>query len=183
MDIEGRLVRLRAFREEDAPRVAELLADPRVGAYLDHWARTPYTLQQAREFVALPSSITADVRWAIECVEDGALLGATGLHDIDHVNRHATWGIWTGPPERWGRGYGTEACRLAVGYAFRHLGLRKVQLYVYAGNDRGRRAYVKAGFETEGVYRRHYWIDGALVDVETMAVFADNPLYAGAPGS
>ena len=178
MDIEGRLVRLRALREDDAPRITELQSDPRVGAYLDHWARTPYTLAQAREFVALPSSIHSDVRWAIECVENCAFIGTTGLHDIDHVNRHATWGIWTGPPERWGKGFGTEACMLAVGFAFRHLGMSKVQLYVYAGNDRGRGAYVKAGFATEGVYRRHYWLNGDLVDVETMAVFADNPLYA-----
>ena len=179
MDIEGRLVRLRAFREDDAPRIVELLADPRVGAHLDHWARTPYTLAEAREFIALRSSITGTVRWAIERVEDGAFLGATGLHDIDHVNRHATWGIWTGPPERWGRGYGTEACMLAVRYAFRQLGVSKVVLYVYVGNDRGRRAYVKAGFESEGVFRRHYWLDGHLIDVEAMAVFADSPLYAG----
>ncbi|MHB8718643.1 MAG: GNAT family N-acetyltransferase [Candidatus Dormibacteria bacterium] len=177
MDIEGHLVRLRALREEDAPRIAEILSDPRVSAHLDHWARTPYTLAAARDFVSQPCSVNSDVRWAIECHRDGAFIGATGLHGIDHHNRRATFGIWIGPPQRWGKGYGTEACRLAVHHGFRHLGLTKVQLCVYAGNDAGRRAYVKAGFQSEGILRRHQWIDGDLVDVETMAVFADDPLY------
>ncbi len=67
---------------------------------------------------------------------------------------------------------------LACEYAFRYLGVEKVWLYVFAGNDRARRSYEKAGFVSEGVRRRHYWSDGALTDVEMMAVFSDNPLYA-----
>jgi RimJ/RimL family protein N-acetyltransferase len=111
-------------------------------------------------------------------VADGAYIGGTGLHDIDHHNRHCAWGIWIGPPQRWGRGYGTEACMLSVEYAFRHLAMEKVSLHVYEGNDRARRSYEKAGFVSEGTLRRHFWRDGELIDVEMMAAFRDNPLYA-----
>lgn len=176
MDITGRLVRLRARRLEDAPAIAECLADPRVVANLAQWSHGPYSLEQARDWTM--TTAPGEVQWSIECNADGAFIGATGLHAIDHRNRHCSWGIWIGPPERWGHGYGTEACMLAVEYAFRYLAMEKVWLYVYAGNDRGRRAYVKSGFTSEGIRRRHYWRDGELIDVEMMAVFRDNPLYA-----
>jgi RimJ/RimL family protein N-acetyltransferase len=175
MDVTGRLVRLRARRAEDAPAVAEMLADPRVVAHLAQWSHGPYSLEQARTWLTTESPDT--VLWAIECIADGAFLGTTGFHAIDHRNRHCGWGIWIGPPERWGRGYGTEACTLSVEYAFRYLAMEKVCLDVYAGNDRGRRAYEKAGFVSEGIKRRHIWRDGDLVDVEMMAVFRDHPLY------
>jgi RimJ/RimL family protein N-acetyltransferase len=177
MDVTGRLVRLRALRSEDAERIAELLADPRVVANLAQWSHAPYPVERAREWVA--ATAPDQLHWAVECLEDGAFIGTAGLHGIDHRNRHCGWGIWIGPPERWGHGYGTEACMLSVEYAFRYLAMEKVWLYVFQDNERGRRAYQRAGFASEGVRRRHYWSDGALIDVEMMAVFADNPLYAG----
>ncbi|PZR80913.1 MAG: N-acetyltransferase [Candidatus Aeolococcus gillhamiae] len=177
MDITGELVRLRAFRPDDAPAIAEALADPRVVAYLAQWAHGPYTLEQARAWTTEPATPGA-LNFAIESIADGAFVGSTGFHDIDHHNRHCGWGIWIGPPHHWGKGYGTEACVLSVEYAFRFLAMEKVHLYVYAGNDRARPSYEKAGFVSEGIRRRHYWRDGALTDVELMAVFRDHPLYS-----
>jgi RimJ/RimL family protein N-acetyltransferase len=176
MDVTGQLVRLRPLRPEDAPAIAAALADPRVVANLAQWAHGPYSVEQARTWTATTSP--NEVHWAIDCLADDAFIGTTGLHAIDHRNRHCGWGIWIGPPERWGHGFGTETCMLAVEYAFRYLAMEKVWLYVYAGNDRARRSYEKAGFTTEGIRRRHYWRDGQLIDVEMMAVFSDNPLYA-----
>ncbi|MGH7721887.1 MAG: GNAT family N-acetyltransferase [Candidatus Dormibacteria bacterium] len=177
MDVTGRLVRLRARRPEDAPAIADILASPQVVANLAQWAQGPYSLEKARAWVAAESP--DEVLWAIECLDDHAFIGATGLHGLDHRNRRCTWGIWIGPPQRWGRGYGTEACMLAVEYAFLHLAMEKVNLDVYAGNDRARRSYEKAGFVSEGIKRRHYWRDGELIDVERMAVFRDHPDYQG----
>ncbi len=175
MDVTGRLVRLRATRVDDAPAIAELLADPRVVANLAQWSHGPYTVDKAREWV---TTTTPDqLHWAIECIADGAFIGATGFHGIDHRNRNCGWGIWIAPPDRWGKGYGTEACTLSVEYAFQFLAMEKVWLDVYAGNEGAKRAYEKAGFVSEGIRRRHYWRDGELIDVEIMAVFRDHPLY------
>jgi diamine N-acetyltransferase len=175
MDVTGRLVRLRALRADDAPRMTELLADPRVVANLEHWAQPPHTLEMSQAWIATEPPNT--VRWAIEALDDGAYIGGTGIDSIDHHNRHCSWGIWIAPPERWGRGYGTETCMLSIEYAFRQLAMEKVCLYVYAGNDRAQHVYEKAGFVSEGTQRRHFWRDGELINVEIMAVFSDNPLY------
>src|SRR4029077_17926825 len=143
-------------------------------------ARLPFAEQDAAEFIARRGD---DIQWAIEAADDGAFIGGTGLHELDRRNRRWSWGIWTAPPQRWGRGYGTDACRLSVRFAFWELGMAKVCLAVYQGNDRARRCYEKAGFGVEGVRRRQLWRDGAWHDETLMAVFADHPLYAPpAPG-
>lgn len=179
MDVIGERVRLRAHTEADAEFFASSLADPDVSRFLSDWARGPYTVSQALEFVHNPTPNT--VGWTIECIADGRPIGATGLHDINHKNRNCMWGIWIAPPDRWGQGFGAEACRLSVAYAFNHLAVEKVGLHVYEGNERGRRAYERAGFAREGLLRRHMWLDGRLRDVEIMSVFRDHALYAPSP--
>jgi len=39
-------------------------------------------------------------------------------------------------PEQWGKGYATEAITFLVDYAFVELGMHKVSLSVFAGNER-----------------------------------------------
>jgi [ribosomal protein S5]-alanine N-acetyltransferase len=176
VDLIGERVRLRATTDADADFFAGTLMDPKVVRFLASWAWMPYGRREALDYIGAqrPDSVV----WTIECRSDGQPIGATGLHRIDHRNRNCGWGIWIGPPERWNQGFGTEACTLAVGYAFNQLAMEKVSLDVYEGNDGARRAYEKAGFTREGLLRRHLWLDGRLRDVEIMAVFRDHPLYA-----
>lgn len=61
--------------------------------------------------------------------------GCTGLHEIDHLQGKATFGILVGEPEARGRGVGTEATRLVLDYAFSVLHLHNVLLTVYAYNS------------------------------------------------
>jgi RimJ/RimL family protein N-acetyltransferase len=177
LDLIGERVRLRAHTEEDANFFTATLADPEVVRFLADWARGPYPVSQAQAFLRNPEPNT--VGWTIDCIADGQAIGTTGLHEINHRNRNCMWGIWIGPPDRWGQGFGTEACRLSVAYAFTHLGMEKVSLHVYEGNDRGRRVYETAGFTREGLLRRHMWLNGKLADVEIMSVFRDNAVYSG----
>jgi RimJ/RimL family protein N-acetyltransferase len=180
MDLIGESVRLRAHTETDATFFASVLVDAEVVRFLNTWAWVPYGPREALEYVRTPRPDA--VGWTIECRADGMPIGSTGLHGIDHRNRNCMWGIWIGPPERWGHGFGTEACRLAVAYAFNQLAMEKVSLDVYEGNDRARRSYEKAGFAREGLLRRHLWLNGRLADIEVMAVFRDHPLYAVGKG-
>jgi RimJ/RimL family protein N-acetyltransferase len=181
MDLTGELVRLRATTEADAEFFAAVLPDPELVRYLASWAWVPYGVREALDFIRTPQPDA--VHWTVECLADGQPIGSTGFHEINHRNRNCEWGIWIGPRERWDKGFGAEACKLSVAYAFSHLGMEKVSLDVYEGNERGRRSYAKAGFAREGLLRRHVWLDGRLADLEIMAVFRDHPLYATGPAS
>jgi RimJ/RimL family protein N-acetyltransferase len=176
MDLVGELVKLRALRPDDAAGMVTNAADPQFGQFLGGWSWNPYSLEDALAFINRREPDT--IRWAVECLEDGAFLGTTDVHNLDFRNRNCYWGIGIGPPDRWGKGYGTEACKLAVRFAFKQLGMEKVYLRVYEGNDRGRRAYEKAGFAIEGTLPRDVWLHGGFVTTYLMAVYRDNPLYA-----
>jgi RimJ/RimL family protein N-acetyltransferase len=173
-------VRLRTPRLEDAPAIVANIANPEVVRYLGTWAWNPYALEDFAGFVG--GSTADEALWAIEALADGACLGMTGLDRIDRRDRHCWWGIHIGPPDRWGRGYGTEACRLATGFAFEHLDMEKVCLSVYEGNERARRVYERCGYRLEGVLRRDTMLEGRLVTRYVLSAFRDHPLYAGRTG-
>lgn len=172
MDLRGSLVRLRAPRPEDASAIVTNLADPAVVRHLGSWAWNPYSLEDFLGYIDSPR--TDDVLWAVEALEDHACLGMTGLDRIDYTHRHCWWGIHLGPPSRWGRGYGTEACQLATRYAFRRLDLEKVCLFVYEGNERARGVYERCGYVLEGTLQRDTLLDGQLVTKYIMSAFRDH---------
>jgi RimJ/RimL family protein N-acetyltransferase len=80
----------------------------------------------------------------------GRPIGQTSLREIDDRHGTATFGIFIGEPDCWNRGFGTEATRLVLDYAFHVLGLHNVLLTVFSSNPRGQRAYEKAGFRVIG---------------------------------
>lgn len=100
-------------------------------------------------------------------------VGTTALHDIDHLHRTATWGIMIGETSAWGRGYGTETARLMLDYAFTALNLHNVLLTVYDYNERGIRAYRRAGFKEIGRRRQARRLGGRAYDVIYMDCLAD----------
>jgi RimJ/RimL family protein N-acetyltransferase len=94
-------------------------------------------------------------------------IGNTGLHAIDHRRRVAEWGILIGEKDCWGKGYGTETARLMLDYGFYGLGLHNIMLRVFAHNERGIRAYQRAGFRIIG-RRREAWRMGDIVRDEIL---------------
>jgi RimJ/RimL family protein N-acetyltransferase len=176
VDITGRLVRLRALRPDDAEDIARNVADPEVVQFLDNWSWRPYSVADAEEFVTRRDPSV--MRWAIDRLEDGRFVGVSGLRNLDFRNRNCHWGIWIGPSQNWGKGYGSETCRLITSHAFRHLGMEKVYLAFYEGNERGRRAYEKAGYRLEGTLPRDAWHDGRFVTSYVMAAYRDDPFYS-----
>jgi RimJ/RimL family protein N-acetyltransferase len=101
---------------------------------------------------------------------DGHCIGQCALFQFDDVARTAALGITIGDKVYWGRGYGREAVRLLLDYAFRLRNLRRVWLTVNGRNERAIRAYRACGFVEEGRLREHVWGDGAYDDLVYMAV-------------
>jgi RimJ/RimL family protein N-acetyltransferase len=112
------------------------------------------------------SAAAGEARYFTIYVRDGwRPIGALDLRDVDHHHRTAEFGILIGETDARGQGYGTEATRLALDYAFTALGLHNVMLTVYEYNRAGRRAYEKAGFRLIGRRRQARWHLGRFWDV------------------
>jgi ribosomal-protein-alanine N-acetyltransferase len=104
-------------------------------------------------------------------VKDGdRLIGAVGLQAIDFRSRHANFGMAIGVAAEWGKGYGTEATRLMVQYAFATLNLQRVWLHVVEYNERGVRCYERAGFQKEGLLRQEHFREGRYWNTHLMAI-------------
>ncbi|HUZ02030.1 MAG TPA: GNAT family protein [Thermomicrobiaceae bacterium] len=101
-------------------------------------------------------------------------IGVTYLYEIDHRHRRATFGITIGDAPNRGKGYGTEATRLVLDYAFTSLGLSNVMLTLLEFNIAGYRAYQNAGFREFGRRTRCSFMNGRLWDLIYMQALADN---------
>ncbi|MBJ8192941.1 GNAT family N-acetyltransferase, partial [Bacillus cereus] len=66
-------------------------------------------------------------------------IGQLDLFKINWVNRHATLGVVIGRDGDLGKGYGREAIRLLQKFAFHTLNLHRLELEVYAFNERAHR--------------------------------------------
>ncbi|MGI8854416.1 MAG: GNAT family N-acetyltransferase [Thermomicrobiales bacterium] len=108
-------------------------------------------------------------------------IGNTQWRDIDYRNRTAEMAIFIGAAADRGKGYGTEATRLMLDYAFTALGLHSVMLTSYAFNLAGQRAYEKAGFREFGVRHECHLMGGRLWDeiyMECLASEFESPVLA-----
>lgn len=106
-------------------------------------------------------------------------IGMVYLSDID--GRNAQFGIVIGERECQDKGYGTEATRLMLDYAFTYLGLHNVMLKVFEYNSAGIRAYQKAGFKEIGRRRQARWMNGRYWDdvyMDCLAGEFESPVLA-----
>jgi RimJ/RimL family protein N-acetyltransferase len=82
-------------------------------------------------------------------------------------------GIFIGEKSYWNRGYGEEALRLLMDYAFNLLNLNNLMLNVYAFNSRAINCYKKIGFKEVGRRRQARRIQGKSYDIIYMDILAE----------
>lgn len=87
----------------------------------------------------------AAIRWAIVPEGSAGSVGTIGLTIISQAERSAELGIVIGRAY-WGKGIGTSAAHLVIGYAFNTLGLAEIQAEVLQRNLASRRMLEKVGF-------------------------------------
>jgi len=107
-----------------------------------------------------------DVYLVIEAIQQDKVIsiGICGLHRIDFKNQNATFGIVIGNKGYWGKGYGTEAAKLLLGYGFDQLNLHRVSSCVLSTNKRSLKMHLKVGFKEEGRSREVYFKNGKFDD-------------------
>jgi RimJ/RimL family protein N-acetyltransferase len=168
--IEGVLVNLRAPETGDLERNHRWMNDREVTRFL----AARYELSLAAEEVWMREHAGRAVSWdnaffAIE-TKDGRHIGNTNLFALVAEDRKAELGIMVGEKDCWSRGYGTDAVRTLVRFAFDEMNLNRVQLHTYAFNERAKAAYEKAGFVEEGRMRAFHYAEGAYHDAIVMGV-------------
>ena len=95
-------------------------------------------------------------------------IGNITLDSINWNHRLSEIGIIIGEKRCWGKGYASEAITLLTKFAFCDLNLHKLIARCYAPNEGSLNAFKKAGFETEGVRKKHWFLNSKFVDAILM---------------
>jgi RimJ/RimL family protein N-acetyltransferase len=102
-------------------------------------------------------------------IDVNGFIGHVRFFALDPHDRRAALAIGIEDPAYLGKGYGSEAIRLALKYIF-STGLHRISVRVTAGNDRAIACYRSCGFQVEGREREAVFVDGRRQDDIIMGV-------------
>ena len=169
----GEKIQLAAVQREYLHKYVEWLNDWEVARFLNPGIPAPFNLEDETAWFENRKQSTNSYIFAILTLAENQLIGNCGLHNIDLKNRKAVFGIFIGDKSFWSKGYGTDATRTLLRFAFEELGLNLIELEVYEFNPRAIRAYEKAGFQRVGVHRQGLYRAGAFHDEIIMGILRE----------
>jgi len=168
-NFQGKKVRIRLMTPDDTDLIVKWRNNGRVRNNFIY--RGPFTREVHENWIRTKIETGQVVQFIIESIEDNKPIGSVYLRDINREAGKAEYGVFIGEDDAVGRGFGTEAAKLALTYAFRDLNLHKVYLRVIADNSVARKSYEKVGFKEEGIFKDDVLLDGEYKDVVFMAIF------------
>ena len=159
--LRGERVTLRPITLEDAPRLAEIAAEPEIS----HW-----WLGLTED--DLRGKAGAEENAMVFVVEEGGEV--VGLVEAGEENepsyRHASIDIFVTAARR-GQGLGADAIRTLARHLFDDRGHHRITIDPAATNERAIRVYERVGFKRVGLMRSYErgvdgeWHDGLLLDL------------------
>jgi RimJ/RimL family protein N-acetyltransferase len=112
---------------------------------------------------------------------DGEPAGSATWERVNRRSRIASVGGFAVAPVYRGRGVADDAARMLQRYLIRERGFHRLQLEIYAFNERALRHAVKAGWIHEGVRRKAYWRNDTWVDGILFGLVAEDLDQAHTP--
>ena len=173
----GERVYLRPVEREDLVHIRKWANDPQIRRLTGEVR--PMTAAAAERFFEKVNNDEDRVWFMVVQREDDRVIGEAGLLRMFPPWRATDLSIILGEVDAWGQGYGTEAIRLLLDYAFGSLNFHRVAIGVVGFNERALRFYERVGFRREGVQRDGYHYGGRYHDFVMMSMLEDEYLRAG----
>lgn len=173
----GELVKLVAVNpDKDAEKFANWAFDSEYSRLLDTDPARLWSVQKSREWLEKDQTkdSSENILFMIQTREGDHTIGFVGLDGIRWNHGDAYVGIGIGEREFRGKGYGTDAMRVLLKYAFMELNLHRVSLNVFAYNPMAVRSYEKTGFVIEGRQREYLSREGKRWDMVFMGILKDD---------
>lgn len=169
--MEGNKIYLRPTEPSDSDLVYYGKNNPEVRETL--FLFSPMTLTQVQSEIQSWNDSKEIQLFTICTIEDNKAVGQTAFVRIDYVSRAAVFYIAIYDPESWSKGYGKEATKLMLKYAFDVLNLNRIQLHVFCSNTKAVEAYKKAGYVIEGTLRQAMYHNNEYCDFYVMGILRD----------
>ncbi|MHA1210945.1 MAG: GNAT family N-acetyltransferase [Candidatus Heimdallarchaeota archaeon] len=171
--IVGEKCYLSPISEHDAEHWANWFNDLEVTIPLGDEAYIPTNI--TNESVTINDIIQSNAHiFSIVDLKTDELIGRCGLFSIDKINRHAMFGIVIGEKSYWNKGYGQDATKQMLDYAFNLLNLNNIMLGVFSFNERAIKCYEKVGFKLIGNRRQARILGKNKYDIVFMDIIADD---------
>lgn len=161
--LQGSKIILRRLTEDDvSDDYVRWMNDPDINQYLESRFYT-HTVESVKDFVR---SVTNEnnFQFGIFVKEDYKHIGNIKIGSINHYHHYADIGFIIGEKDYWGKGIATEAIALVSEFAFSTLKLHKLFGGAYSPNIGSIKAFLKNGYQQEGVKRSQYLCHGEYVD-------------------
>jgi len=169
LEIRTERLRLRSLSVDDAPAVYAYASDPEVARFT-LWP--PHKTEEfTRRFLSLFTQ-AGFLSWAIIPIGTEEVIGMIFLHSFIKHHKKAEIAFNLARPQ-WKKGIVTEATEATLNFAFRQLGLNRVEATCMPANLAARRVLEKVGMSCEGRMRRsHFRYDGAH-DMDLFSILKD----------
>jgi len=172
-------ITLRAMTRDDLPRLCAFNNDLAVELASGGDPPIPQSLARLEAEFDQEASKGGRNGMAFAIEADGLFIGQCALFNVNHTAHTCELGITIGDKAYWGKGYGREAIRLLLRYAFHYQNFHKVWLSVHGANERAQRAYRSCGFVEEGRQLAQVWSDGGYDDLVLMGILREAWVKAG----
>jgi RimJ/RimL family protein N-acetyltransferase len=169
----GKLTRLVAA---DPDRFGEWYAtwsrDSEFLRFFDSDPAVPRNVKKTQEAERADSESQApgSLAFLIHTLEQDKLIGLTAVWRALTPQGDPWVAIGIGDREYWGKGYGSDALGLVLGYGFLELNAHRVSLVTFENNPRAIRSYEKLGFAHEGRQRGALKRDSVRIDMLFMGI-------------
>lgn len=169
--IEGQLVYLRPVTKDQLDNLREWLGDPSLMRSIAAHGLPAANVELEKWYMELFSLV--NVRTLAILTHDHVLIGVVALGNISEHSRSAQLFIAIGDRSYWGRGFGPDAIKTLVRYAFLDMNLQCIWAQIPEFNQRALRAFEKCGFEREGLLRNRFFSQGRYWGVVAASVLRD----------
>jgi RimJ/RimL family protein N-acetyltransferase len=166
--------------DDVSPRYVDWLRDPEVNQYLET-RHSEQTLESVAAFVRSILATPDQHLFAICMMPEERHVGNIKVGPIKHPHGLADVSLFIGDRGAWGQGVATAAIKLISRFAIERLGLRKLSAGVYAPNTGSAKAFLRAGYQQEGLRRRHYLMGSEMVDALEFGLCAEDLSQQGQP--
>ena len=156
-------VTLREIRMSDAPTLHRVARYPDVARFM--WP-APAELDGFRKFIEWAWAERAAGKYVGFVIAPRGAAEPAGLFELRQMQPgffRAELGFFI-DPSYWGTGVFTEAAQLVLDFAFRVVGIHRIEARATVDNIRSNRVLRKLGAKQEGILRASFVCDGALVD-------------------
>lgn len=167
----GQLLRLAAPIEADQAKFAAWTQDDSYLRLLDDDPIKPLSKASFANFAE--ASGDDNFYFHLRTLSDDIVIGFVVLFNIKWSNQSAVMAIGIGDKAYRGKGYGQDALKLLLNYAFNELNLHRVGLTVMSYNTDAIKAYERVGFVLEGTQRQAIQRQGKRYDLLTFGILRD----------